>query len=164
MKLVSSTVLLALAVSLPLAAPAADAPKFPGSAVVVATGNASANNGRALIIWDATDEVADIVSKKQDADTANGRLFHDALHALAANVGALDKSAANVTVRIIYQKTGAVSPVYGTATLQGVERYATVSLVAKDAKGNRDGWQSLKDDAKLPDFVTVKILGTLPQS
>ncbi len=163
MKLVSSLGLLALTLSLPLAA-SADAPKFPGSAVVVATGNSSANGGKALIIWDATDEVADIVAKKQDADTANGRLFHDSLHALAANVGALDKSASSVTVRIIYQKTGAVSPVYGTATLQGVERYATVTLVAKDAADNRESWQSLKDDAKLPDFVKVKILGTLPQS
>ena len=116
----------------------------------------------ALVIWDASAEIAAIVSNKVSDDAANNRIERDALRVLAQSLPKLEKSTKSVTVRVIYNKTGAVSPVYGAPTFAGVERYATLEMSHKDAASNRDKWKELDAKTAVPAWVAFKILGQLP--
>jgi hypothetical protein len=112
---------------------------------------------------DADPEVASIVtSKASDAD-ANDRLKRDALQALASKLSLLQK-AKSVTVRVIYDKVGAVSPTYGSLTFSGVERYANLTMSIADAKTNRDRWKDAASSQQpLPAWINFAVVGELPQ-
>jgi len=116
----------------------------------------------ALIIWDASPEIASIVTNKIADDAANNQLERDALKVLAQSLAKLEKSAKSVTVRVIYNKTGAVSPVYGAPTFAGVERYATLEVPYKDAVSDRDKWKELDPKHAVPTWVAFKVIGQLP--
>lgn len=138
------------------AATAALADEVPGHAVLAKPA------GDALVIWDASPVVASIVkSKTNDAD-ANDLLERDAAHVLASMAPDVDKSAKTITVRVIYSKTGAVSPVYGTPTFMGIERYATLTVPAGDAQTDRDKWKELDSKAPVPGWFAFKVTGLLP--
>jgi hypothetical protein len=118
--------------------------------------------GDALVIWDASTVVASIVKNKVADPDANVVLEHDALRVLAGMVPSLDKHLKSVTVRIIYSKIGAVSPVYGTPTFAGVERYATLTASGADALSDRDRWKELNEKAAIPAWFEYKLTGLLP--
>ncbi len=135
----------------------ADVAKPPGNVIVARTA------GDALLIWDASVDIAGIVTNKTPDADANALLERDAARVLAASLSKVDKAATSITVRVIYQKTGAVSPVYGTATFAGVERYATLKLSGKDANDDRDKWRELGDAAPAPGWFAFAVIGQLPQ-
>ncbi len=128
----------------------------PGHAVLAKPG------GDALVIWDASPVVASIVKSKTDDAGANDLLERDAVHVLATMAPNVDKSAKTITVRVIYSKTGAVSPVYGTPTFMGIERYATLTVPAGDVQGDRDKWKELDAKAPVPAWFAFKVTGLLP--
>ncbi len=134
----------------------AEEPAIPGHVVVARVSD------DALIIWDASPEIAAIVTNKTADDAANAQLERDALRVLAQNVSRLEKSAKSVTVRVIYNKTGAVSPVYGAPTFAGVERYATLEASYKDAAADRDKWKELDPKHAVPSWIAFKVIGRLP--
>ena len=129
----------------------------PGKVIVART------DGNATLIYNASPEVAAIVtSKASDAD-ANDRLKRDALQALASKLPLLQK-AKSVTVRVIYDKVGAVSPTYGSLTFSGVERYANLTMNIADAKSNRDRWKDAASSQQpLPAWIDFAVVGELPQ-
>jgi hypothetical protein len=145
----------ALSVLVPRDAARAEA-GVPGNVVVARA------SGDALVIWDASPEVAELVTSRTPDDRAGARLQRDALRVAADSLSKVESSASSLTVRIIYSKSGAVSPVYGAATFAGVERYATVQLPFKDAQADRDHWKSLDAKAPLPKWIEVKVTGQLP--
>jgi len=135
---------------------AASADEVPGHAVLAKP------DRDALVIWDASPVVASIVrGKTSDAD-ANDLLERDAAHVLATMTPNVDKTAKTITVRVIYSKTGAVSPVYGTPTFMGIERYATLTVPAADAQGDRDKWKELDTKSPVPSWFAFKVIGLLP--
>ncbi|MBD5606759.1 MAG: hypothetical protein IAI48_16950 [Candidatus Eremiobacteraeota bacterium] len=138
-------------------ATAAPAARPTGNVIVARPG------GSALVIWDASADVASIVANKTSDADANALLERDASRVLADSLAKIDKDASDVTVRVIYNKSGAVSPVYGSATFAGVERYATLKLSAKDANTDRDKWRELGDAAPPPAWFSFAITGVLPQ-
>jgi hypothetical protein len=119
----------------------------------------------ALVLWDATTVVAQIVSDKATDADANVRLEHGALAALAETAPSL-ADAKTITVRVIYAKTGAVSPVYGAATFAGVERYATLEISGADARSDAGKWKEAAAAAGpaglFPKSVTFTVTGVLP--
>jgi hypothetical protein len=129
----------------------------PGKVIVART------DGDATLIYNASPEVASIVtSKTSDAD-ANDRLKRDALQALASRLPLLQK-AKSVTVRVIYDKVGAVSPTYGSLTFSGVERYANLTMSIADARSNRDRWKDAASSQQpLPAWINFAVVGELPQ-
>ncbi len=147
--------LTALAVLLPVAALRAEN-GVPGNVVVARA------SGDALVIWDASPEVGELVSSRTPDDRAAARLQRDALRVAADSLSKIEGGASSLTVRIIYSKSGAVSPVYGAATFAGVERYATVQLPFKDAQADRDHWKTLDAKTPLPKWIEVKVTGQLP--
>lgn len=118
--------------------------------------------GEALVIWDATPLVASIVAEKLSDADANALVAHDALRVLAKMQPNVERAATSITVRVIYSKTGEVSPVYGTATFAGVERYATLTARAADLRTDKGKWRELDDKAALPNWLTFTIIGKLP--
>lgn len=153
------TLLALAAVSLPLATPAAtradDASGVPGHVIVART------TEDALLIWDASPEVATIVRDKVSDSDANARIEHDALRVLATSLKKVS-AAKTITVRVIYNKTGDVSPTYGAPTFAGVERYATVTVDSANAAGDKDKWQELDAKANPPAWIAYKVIGALP--
>jgi len=116
-------------------------------------------DGQALVIWDASSVVAAIVKNKINDTQANDLLERDAAKVLQKTTPELDKSAKTITVRIIYAKSGAVSPIYGTPTFTGFERYATLTATLADVKSKKTQF-----DAKtaLPPGFAYKVIGLLP--
>lgn len=137
-------------------ATAALADEVPGHAVLAKPA------GDALVIWDASPVVASIVKSKTNDSDANDLLERDAARVLATMAPNVDKSAKTITVRVIYSKTGAVSPVYGTPTFMGIERYATLTVPAGDAQTDRDKWKELDPKAPVPAWFAFKVTGLLP--
>lgn len=118
----------------------------------------------ALVLWDATTVVSQIVSDKVSDADANARLANGALRALVQVAPRLDR-ATSITIRVVYARTGAVSPVYGAATFAGVERYATLEISGSDAKADTGKWKEAAaggSASALPKSVTFRITGKLP--
>jgi hypothetical protein len=129
----------------------------PGKVIVART------DGDAMLIYNASPEVASIVTSKESDADANDRLKRDALQALASKLSLLQK-AKNVTVRVIYDKVGAVSPTYGSLTFSGVERYANLTMSIADARTNRDRWKdAASSQQSLPAWINFAVVGELPQ-
>jgi len=141
--------------TLPIATFAA-APDVPGHAILARA------EGSALVIWDSTTEVADIVKDKLDDATAKSRLERDALDEAAIEAPKLT-NATSITVRVVYTKSGDVSPVYGSPTFEGVERYATLTMSMNDVKNDRDKWkEAVAGTAALPSWINFSVSGDLP--
>jgi uncharacterized membrane protein len=147
---------LATAVGCIAATSAVWADDVPGRAVLAKP------DGDALVIWDASPVVASIVKSKTNDAGANDLLERDAVRVLATMAPDVDKSAKTITVRVIYSKTGAVSPVYGTPTFMGIERYATLTVPAADAQTDRDKWKELDPKSAVPAWFAFKVTGLLP--
>jgi len=135
----------------------ADESKPPGNVIVARPA------GDALLIWNASADVAAIVANKTADADAKALLERDAARALAASLAKVDAAASSISLRVIYEKTGAVSPVYGTATFAGVGRYATLRMSGRDARGDRDRWRELAGDSPLPAWFAFDVTGDLPE-
>jgi hypothetical protein len=124
--------------------------------VVIANTGASA-----VLIWNASPIVTKIVADGVSDTVANDRLERAALRAVAPDIPALPR-AKTISVRILYDKTGDVSPVYGSPTFAGVERYATLTCDAAHARASAAQWKGLRDTDALPAWLTLTVVGTLP--
>jgi hypothetical protein len=71
-------------------------------------------------------------------------------------------TAKTVTVRVIYQKTGAVSPEYGNASLQGVERLFAITYPVANLTTKAPAYAEAFQKGTPPEGVTVATLGKLP--
>jgi len=124
--------------------------------VVVAKGGASP-----LLLWDATPLVTTIVTNKQPRPAAMRDLESQAMQILGDRVRALPR-AKTLTIRMIYQKTGAVSPVYGTATFEGIERVFELTAPASDARLHAKQLADALGHGSLPASLHLNVTGTLP--
>jgi len=138
----------------PTPLPAAEA--VPGNAVLARA------NGDALVVWDATTVIALIVKNRTNDATANDVLEHDAARVLAAIAPSVNKSVKTIGVQIVYSKTGDVSPVYGSATFQGVEDYATLTVTMAELRAHARAWKDLDPKSSLPASLAFKVTGHLP--
>ncbi|HEY4439437.1 MAG TPA: hypothetical protein VGN14_03220 [Candidatus Elarobacter sp.] len=134
----------------------ADAPPLAGHVIVARTG------ADALLIWDASSDVSAIVADKSSNEDAERRLQRDGLRIIVSSLGKLDASAKTISVRIVYDKTGAVSPVYGAATLADVERYATLTVPAAAIRAHTVVWRDVEPGKALPAWVSFRVTGQLP--
>jgi hypothetical protein len=149
------TILCTLVISACAVVPVRADDAVPGHAVLVRP------DGDALVVWDASPVVATFVRAKSGDADANQTLEHDAIRVLARLVPLLDPTTKTVTVRILYAKSGAVSPVYNTAAFTGLERYALLKASGTDVVSNRDRWESA-ENAPPPAWFTFSVTGKLP--
>ena len=119
-------------------------------------------SGDALIIWNASPVVAAIVRSKISDAQADDMLAHDAARVLITMLPNIDRHSRTVTVRLIYDKSGAVSAAYGGAVFGGFERYALLTAPASYAVSDKDRWRELKTSQGLPSWFSYKVIGRLP--
>jgi len=72
------------------------------------------------------------------------------------------RHAKSLTIRLIYQKTGAVSPVYGTATFEGIERLFELTASANDARSHAKQLADQLQHGSVPRGVDLNVTGKLP--
>lgn len=116
--------------------------------------------GSAVIIWDATPFVAQIVSQKKSNDDGLRATELQALKILLDKAAVLEQ-AQSVTVDVTYTKSGAVSPAYGSATFAGVEHVFSLTAPRSSLVSNR---KNLEAGGKLPADFKLTISGKLPPS
>jgi hypothetical protein len=136
------------------AAPAEDIRPVQGP-VILAKAGASAE-----YLWNATAFVAQMTTDKLFGD--------DAVHALesTAVVALADKSktsaAASVSIKVIYAKTGEVSPVYRAATFTGMENVFTITAPRADLAKHAAEWSQQIAHGHVPAAVKLNLTGKLP--
>jgi len=132
----------------------------PGGARAAVPGHAilAKPTGDALVIWDASNVVGGIVRSTMSDDAANRLIELDSQRVLATILPTIDKHAKSVTVRAVYSKIGAVSPVYGTPTFAGVEHFSELSI---DASGLKR-WKRAELHPTIAPWFHFNVVGKLP--
>lgn len=118
------------------------------------------SGANATYLWNATPYVTQLVADKVSGDDAIRNLEASALEALASKPA--PSSAKQVTIRVVYERTGAVSPVYGSATFAGIETVLTMSASPKDVKAHHAAWAQNLVSGKTPSQLKIVISGKLP--
>jgi hypothetical protein len=131
------------------------------AAAVQGTVVTAKSGAHAMVIWDATPAVAGIVSDKQPRDAAMKSLESQAMQIAGQRAPSLS-DAQTITVRVVYQKTGAVNPAYGTPTFAGVERVFDLTVDAAAAKSQSAALSQALAAGNTPKGVTVQVSGELP--
>jgi hypothetical protein len=139
---------------IPIGTPA-DAPAPGGTVLLAKTGE------QALVIWDATSTVTTIVSDKTPRDVALQTLESQAVTVAASKAPVLP-SAKTITVRIIYEMSGDVSPVYKTATFTGFQHLVAVTVPKLDLAKNAASYSKALAAGTVPADVKVDKTGDLP--
>jgi hypothetical protein len=131
---------------------------FAADAGTVVVGKAGEH---AIIVWDASPVVHGIVTNKTSRDKALRSIERDAIHIAAEHVADLI-SAKTIGVRVVYTRSGAISPAYGNATFSGVERVVTVTAPAVALEKRAEQIAAAVYAGKPPQDVRIEVTGSLP--
>jgi hypothetical protein len=152
---VTRSLMLALALFVPLVSLAAAADMPAGTVVLVKT------TPDALVLWDSSPVLAKLVGDKVGPQQALTTLESDAM-VIAAQRSAGLADAKSITVQVIYSKTGAVSPMYNTATFAGVEKLLTVAGSPADIAKNGTSYAAALARGDVPPGINISVTGKLP--
>jgi hypothetical protein len=113
-----------------------------------------------IFLWEATPYVTRLVHDRV-LGTAGLREME------ATGVGVLVKRAKGVhsrgiELRALYQKTGAVSPIYQVATLEGVEHVFTMRADVRALQRNAAAWTTDLRRGIRPRGLAIDVTGSLP--
>jgi hypothetical protein len=118
------------------------------------------SGAQSTYLWDATPYVAQLVAEKNVGDGGLRTLEGTAVNILHDK--ARSSQAKTLTLRVVYTRSGAVSPVYGTLTFNGVEKLATFTVARAAITKGGAAWASNVADGKIPHDLKVQITGKLP--
>ncbi|HET9393759.1 MAG TPA: hypothetical protein VFO29_09625 [Candidatus Rubrimentiphilum sp.] len=135
---------------------AADLTGLPLGNVIEARSNAATT----LFLWDATPYVTSLVHDRNVGNAGLHALEAAAVRSLASH--ARSSRAKAVTLRVLYQKTGAVSPVYGNPTFAGVEVVLSIHADRKTLQKNAVAWETALAQGTVPKGLLLQVLGKLP--
>lgn len=111
-------------------------------------------------LWDASPYVTQLVADRDVGDAGMRTLEGTAVSVLRAK--AASSRAKILILHVVYTHSGAVSPVYGTLTFNGIEKLVTLT-VARDVVIKRGAaWAQDVADGKIPHDLKVEITGKLP--
>jgi hypothetical protein len=113
-----------------------------------------------LYVWNATPYVAKLNSDAVYGPAALHALEATAVLTLASKAAAL--TSPSVGMRVVYEKTGAVSELYRTATFEGLEEVLTVTVDRKALAHSSSLWTSALEGGHTPPGVTIHLTGALP--
>jgi hypothetical protein len=113
-----------------------------------------------LYVWNATPYVAQLGTDKLLGDPGLHALEATAVTALAEK--AKSQTSSTIAVRVVYEKTGAVSPLYRTATFEGLEDVFTITADRKALVGSAAAWATSLQGGKTPQGLTIAVTGALP--
>jgi hypothetical protein len=116
----------------------------------------------ASFLWDATPYVAGLVEDRILGEQGTHTLEASALSALASSAASV--TAPDLSLKVVYSRTGAVSTAYGGATFAGVEPVLTVSVRRADLAKHAVEWERQLLDGVVPSAVKISVTGNLPPS
>ncbi len=116
----------------------------------------------ALILWDATPEVAQAVSDQTPPSELMLKLERQALQILRDKSEALSHSS-TLTIRVLYEKIGAISPVYNTPTFEGDERLFELTVPRQALFTQYDKLTAAAARGEFDAPAQLNVTGTLPQ-
>ncbi len=111
-------------------------------------------------LWDATPYVTQLVADKDVGDSGMHALLGTAMSAMLQEAPA--SHAMTLTLRVVYTRSGDVSPVYGTLTFNGVEKVATLTASRGAIMKFGAVWAQDLANGKFPHDFKVEITGKLP--
>jgi hypothetical protein len=111
-------------------------------------------------LWDATPYVTQLVADKDLGDTGMRALLGTAMSVI--RLKAQTSHSKTLSLRVVYTRSGAVSPAYGTLTFNGVEKVATLTASRDSILKLGAGWAQEVADGKNPHGLAVEITGKLP--
>ncbi len=117
-------------------------------------------SGNAIVMWQATNEVIALEKSTPDNATALKTLELDAVRVAKKVLGQLDH-ATSLSVHILYERIGSVSPQYHASTFGGFEKLATV-MISATALTSHSQWDKALARSTLPAGITVHVTGALP--
>ena len=119
-------------------------------------------HGNALLLFDCTRELTDLVARKADSGSMIKEIEGNAVRAMAQKRSFVQKTASTMTIRVIYNRIGAINPAYGTPTLEGVERLMTLSASTRDVAKQASHWIDDISNGQKPKGLQVTIEGKVP--
>jgi hypothetical protein len=137
---------------LPLPASALDLPK---GTVVVARSQPSA-----LLIWDASPAVGDLVIAQTTGEAGMRALEVDALTILAAH--AAGSPARHLDLRAQYAATGIVGAAYQASTFAQATPLVVVGADRTALLANASRWQRMVASGRMPNGLSIHVLGRFP--
>lgn len=117
--------------------------------------------GDAIVVWDATSELAALVAQKPTKKDALQHLESEAALVFGNRAAGLKRTARTLTVLVLYTKTGAISPTYHVATFEGVERLFTFKARVNDS-ARASGWAEQLRAGRTVSGISVNVTGELP--
>jgi hypothetical protein len=136
----------------PLAAATLEQPK---GIVVVAR-----SMPNALLIWDASSAVGDLVVARQTGDAGMHALEADAIAILASH--ASTSRAKHLEVRVQYAATGIVGAAYNATTFANATPLVIVGADREPLLARAEAWQRMLASGTVPGAVSVRVVGVFP--
>lgn len=135
----------------------AQQPVVAGSVIVARAGT------NALLLWDATQ---DLVQAGNSSNAQDKTLIHFELLALQAlrQKAAVLPNSKLLTIRMLYDRTGAVSAVYHIATMEGTEHVFDLTAPRDEITMKYDALSSQISAGKIAAPAQLQITGKLPES
>lgn len=152
------TIALAIAATAAGIAPSSAQQTVAAGPVIVARAGTNA-----LILWDAT---ADVVQAGSSSNAQDKSLVHFELLALQAmrQKAAVLPNSKLLTIRMLYDRTGAVSAVYHIATMEGTEHVFDLTAPRDEVTMKYDALVSQISAGKIAAPAQLQITGKLPES
>jgi hypothetical protein len=113
-----------------------------------------------LYVWNATPYVAQLGTDKMFGDPGLHAIEATAVTTLAEK--AKSQTSSTIAIRVVYEKTGAVSPLYRTATFEGLEDVLTITADRKALLASASPWVTSLQAGKSPQGLTIAVTGALP--
>lgn len=113
-----------------------------------------------LFLWEATPYVSRLVHDRVSGAAGLREMEATGVAALVKQAKGIHSR--SIELRALYQKTGAVSPVYHAATLEGVERVFTMRADVRVLEKNAAVWAADLRRGITPRGLAILVTGSLP--
>ena len=117
--------------------------------------------GDAVVVWDATDELLAMLTKKKSKAEILRSLEVEAARLLVDRARKIKHRATTLTVNVTYERIGAISAAYKTATIEGYEQLLRLKAPVGAATG-ANTWPADITSGKVPKDLEVTVVGALP--
>jgi len=139
---------------------------FPASAAPTATPKGIVVVARlqptAVLIWDASATVGDLVVAQQTGDAGMRALEADSVDVLASRAPALH--AARIEIHAQYAATGIVGAAYNASTFANATPLVRVSADRSAIIAHAAAWARDLRQGRAPAGLTIEVTGSFPQS
>lgn len=122
----------------------ADTASIPGAVVV------AKRSGDAVLLWQTNDAVDALHAQNLDKDALMRQLLAEAVTIMIDRAHEF-AGAKTLSVRLLYSKAGGVDKNYGTDTVAGIDKIATVTAPVASLAHNAQAWpQAVRDGKSVP--------------